>query len=158
MGCVNMHMKIQDIEFVNYFAYGHNTLEQTMQVRAPSAEPVGVGILHNFQLTFHKYANIENQDNAETWGMVWRISKEDLHMLDEDEGLHVHYTRIPVEIHLLDGRVVRATTYIMEPTYSPHIGPDADYVRDVKQGYQQHHIPLRQLTQALDSKDLDRAR
>lgn len=143
-------MKIHDLDFVNYFAYGHNTQTTTIQQRAPSAEAVGVGVLHNFQLTFHKFANIENQDGAQTWGMVWRISKDDLHDLDQDEGLHLHYTRIPVQIHLKDGRVVRATTYIMEPTFSPTIGPDADYVKDVSKGYQEHHIPMSQLAQALD--------
>jgi cation transport regulator ChaC len=142
-------MKIQDLDTVYYFAYGHNTYTDTMTDRAPSAEFVGVGVLHNFQLSFHKYANIQNHDGSQVQGVVWRITRRDLNILDHDEGLHEHYARIPVEVHMQDHRVIEAMAYIMEPSYMPGVQPDAGYVRDVGRGYQQHGISLRQLQDGL---------
>lgn len=145
-------MRLDQLNTVNYFAYGHNTQAETIRERCPSARLVGTGVLHNFRLTFHKYANIENHDGEQVQGVVWNISESDLHHLDDDEGFHVHYTRIPVEV-LVEGVPTRCTAYIMESAYHPAELPSPSYIQHVRKGYEEHGLPLSQLEQAVERLD-----
>lgn len=156
MGCQQLNkytMKTSDINTVYYFAYGHNTQSEAMKHRCPGAELIGTAILKNFQLSFKHFSNIENHDGASITGVLWKISDDDLQALDDDEGLHSHYNRIPVEVHTKK-KAYRATTYIMDPLYDPHSVPEKSYIRNVASGYAEHGIPLAQISDALhDAKD-----
>jgi gamma-glutamylcyclotransferase (GGCT)/AIG2-like uncharacterized protein YtfP len=141
-------MRAKELETIIYFAYGHNTSTGTMMHRCPSAELIGVGVLHNFKLVLSHYANIENDDSAKVYGVLWRITPKDLKVLDSDEGLHDHYNRIPVEVHS-KGRMFKSTAYIMDPAYHPNTDANDNYIKAIAKGYSEHGIPRDQLTQAI---------
>ena len=141
-------MKTSDINTVYYFAYGHNTQSEAMKRRCPGAELIGKAVLKNFQLGFKHFSNIENIDGKSVIGVLWKISDRDLQALDDDEGLHRHYNRIPVEVHTKK-KAYRAATYIMDPLYNPTAVPDKSYIRNLAIGYTEHDIPLSQITNAL---------
>ena len=142
-------MRQEDLQRVLYFAYGHNTQTETIQARCPSAKLMDTGVLHNFQLTFHQYSNIENQDGTHVEGVVWSISRSDLERLDGQEALHEHYNRIPVEV-MIKGVPYKCTAYIMDPGFHPDATPSRAYLQDVRKGYQEHGLPLSQIEEALD--------
>jgi gamma-glutamylcyclotransferase (GGCT)/AIG2-like uncharacterized protein YtfP len=139
---------------VYYFAYGHNTLSEDFKERCPSAKFIGPALLHNFQLLIKHYADIVSNDHSSVAGILWSISHNDLIHLDKDEDYHVHYNRIPVEVHA-KGKPFSATTYIMDPDYKTMAPPSKDYVRDMITGYREHDLPLEQIKAALDNHVLN---
>ena len=142
-------MRISELSHVVYFAYGHNADNSEMARRCPSAELLGKGLLKNFKLVLKHYADIENKEDTECYGVVWKISQHDLKDLDGDEGFHIHYNRIPVEIEL-DGEKIRAMTYIMDPGYKASGLQKQKYVNMISKGYKENNIPLGQLEQAIE--------
>jgi gamma-glutamylcyclotransferase (GGCT)/AIG2-like uncharacterized protein YtfP len=142
-------MKIADIDHLYYFAYGHNTNTREMKHRAPTARFIAPAYIKNFRFLLKNYADIMPSDAAITHGVLYRINIKDLKQLDHDEGLHVHYNRIPVPAHVGD-QTYQAMAYIMDPEYHVPHQPTKKYLDLVARGYQQHDLPLKQIQQALD--------
>lgn len=149
-------MRISEVDNILYFAYGHNTDNSEMARRCPSAKLIGKALLKNFKLVLKHFADIQNEEGAECYGLVWKIDHHDLKNLDKDEGYHRHYNRIPVEVEIKDGKA-KVTTYIMDPGYKAHGLPTQKYVRMLSKGYKENDISLSQLETAikdcLDKKD-----
>lgn len=147
-------MNLKELNTILYFAYGHNTNSSIMMRRAPGAELIpGHAYLNNFRLSFRRFANIENHDGARVYGMVWRIDKKALAVLDDDEGFHKNYNRIPVEVYQND-KVYKCTTYIMDPDNAYRGLPSRRYLKSLIDGYTEHHLPINQITMALhEAKD-----
>jgi cation transport regulator ChaC len=146
-------MKAHDLDQVYYFAYGHNTYTPTMQKRCPGAQLMGVAVLHNFRFSFEKFANIESHDHAQTVGLLYKMPRGDLAHLDKDEAFHDHYTRILVQVYH-EHTEYTAYVYIMEADFDPGDAPTAEYLRQVRKGYQLHGLPQDQIDQALARKHL----
>lgn len=145
-------MRAKEIENIHVFAYGHNTNTETIKHRCPNAKLVGTGVLENFEMTFNKFSNIQNHDGHKVYGIVWSVSHRDLLTLDNDEDLHQHYNRIPVEVHTKHGTIA-ASAYVMDPDYNPQVPPPKDYVNHIVQGYKEHGLPVEQIKQALQTKN-----
>lgn len=141
-------MKIADINHFYYFAYGHNTNTKEMLNRAPSAKLIGTAYIKNFKFLLKNYADIIPNDSSICHGVLYKIGLENLKELDHDEGLHVHYNRIPVPAHVGD-QTYRAMAYIMDPEYHDPNSPSQEYLKIVLQGYQEHGLPMKQIKQAL---------
>lgn len=141
-------MRFKEIDHILYFAYGHNTNTEEMKRRCPDARLIGTAVLKNFKLELRHFANIVHDEAAKTYGMLWSISIKELKTLDSDEGLHDHYNRIPVQVHLGD-QILSATAYIMDPEYTAEGPPDKKYVELIAKGYEENDLPLDQLEQAL---------
>jgi len=141
-------MRFKEIDHLLYFAYGHNTNTKEMKRRCPDARYIGVAVLKNFKLVMKHFADIESSDGDQTQGVLWSISSKDLKTLDHDEGLHDHYNRIPIKVNMGD-QELRAAAYIMDPSYRADAAPKDRYVDLVRQGYEEHDIPLDQLEQGL---------
>ena len=142
-------MRLDSIERVLYFAYGHNTQSETMYTRCPSAVLIGVGVLHNFRFVLKTFSDIEYDEKSVVYGVVWDISKNYLDTLDSDEDLHKHYDRIKVDIHCNDS-VVKAQTFFMDPDY-PAAKPTTDkYIKFLISGYKEHGLPLKQIKDAIE--------
>jgi gamma-glutamylcyclotransferase (GGCT)/AIG2-like uncharacterized protein YtfP len=134
-------MKTNDIETINYFAYAHNTNTHVVKKRCPSAKLIGTGILKNFKLVFRHYADIENEDNTECYGVIWNINIKDLRTLDYDEGIHKSYNRIPISVDTENGPV-KAMAYIMDPANSVKKPTPEWYIKSVEDGYKEHGLPV----------------
>jgi len=141
------HVRADEVETINYFAYGHNTNTHIMKERCPSAKLLGKGVLKNFKLVFRHYADLENEDDTQCYGILWRVNTKDLKELDHDEGLHKAYNRVPVQIDTEHGPV-RAMTYIMDPTHKNKPDTPEWYVESCEEGYTEHGLPLEQIENA----------
>ena len=143
-------MKIKELKNVIYFAYGHNSNSHVMRHRCPTAEYMGLGILKNFELRIHHYADIEYHLGSEVVGVLWRIDHDDLSILDYDEGLHKDYDRIRVEVVNESGKIVPCYAYIMDPEHEVFKHKEKSYILSVARGYLEHGIPIEQLKSALN--------
>ncbi|CAG0915707.1 unnamed protein product [Notodromas monacha] len=90
-----------------YFAYGSNLLTARLRIGCPSAVKVDIAQLKDFRLDFNYFsrrwqgaaATIVGDRNSRVWGIVWKISQDDLAHLDEQEGVKkAIYRRFRVEV------------------------------------------------------------
>ncbi|XP_075984084.1 gamma-glutamylcyclotransferase-like [Anticarsia gemmatalis] len=80
-----------------YFAYSANLLTFRVKMFNPTAEFVSIARLDNYRLDFIKYskfwggptATIVPTANAHTWGVIWRLHKDDKISLDDQKGVDI---------------------------------------------------------------------
>lgn len=132
---------------IKYFAYGMNTNLASMAGRCPTARSLGSAILPAYEFRFANHADILENDEMDTYGVLWDITKADLRSLDMLEGYPYYYDRKVVEVRH-NGRIVRAITYFMNPG-NPDAMPAQGYYNMVKEGYLEHNVPTAQLDEAV---------
>lgn len=101
------------------FAYGSNLDSGQMLERCPDASSVEVGFLEGFTLSFTRHskkwnggvADVIESPGKRVWGLVWRLSSEDLKSLDRHEGHPKSYCRREMEILLRSEKKVSAWVY-----------------------------------------------
>ncbi|XP_041932930.1 gamma-glutamylcyclotransferase a isoform X2 [Alosa sapidissima] len=83
-----------------YFAFGSNLLKERLQLKNPSATFYSTGRLKDYVLRFGLWgervqcrwnggvATIEENPGAEVWGVVWKLSKDNLASLDKQEEVY----------------------------------------------------------------------
>jgi gamma-glutamylcyclotransferase len=92
----------------HYFAYGSNMDPRIMHRAVPKASTVGPGRLDGFRLEFNVYsdrweggaANLEPDEDAHLWGVVWAIEEDDLAKLDTYIGHPTFYRREDVAVRV----------------------------------------------------------
>lgn len=155
-----------------YFAYGSNLLTRRLRERTPSARPVGVGLLRQHALRWHKAATdgsgkcdvmpCSDGDAADTQvhGMVWEIDLDDKPALDAAETLGVGYGEREVSIEMPGARMVRARAYVALKT-DPAALPYDWYHALVLAGAREQSLPpaYLEMLEAVSTKaDSDAAR
>jgi hypothetical protein len=101
-----------------YFAYGSNMDPLHMSKRVPGAEVIGPGRLEGFRLAFNVYsteweggaANLELDEDAHVWGVLWEVPDEQLAGLDAYQGHPTFFRREDVSAVGAAGPVI-AWTY-----------------------------------------------
>ena len=102
-----------------YFAYGSNMDEPQMQDRCPDSRFVGIALLDGYRLGYTRFSKKRNGGVADivsapgnsVWGLVYKLTPQDLELLDSFEDKGKAYDRMAVKVRFLDGRVVEAETY-----------------------------------------------
>ncbi len=131
---------------VLYFAYGSNMCSAQMRKRIPDAEKIGVGRLADYALVWDKQskidgsakANIIERAGSEVWGVVYRLSSDDLRKkMDQHEGGYEHQH---VTVLLQDGAALETVTYISHQR-TQDILPTREYWQRVVDGAEEHHLP-----------------
>ncbi|MGV1793567.1 gamma-glutamylcyclotransferase family protein [Rhizobium sp. A37_96] len=137
-----------------YFAYGSNMDPQQMSERCPSAEVVGIGYLPDHCLCFPRLSknrgcgvsSVEPSPGRATWGVVYRLTKEDLASLDKSEGYKSErhedqnsYNRVPVTI-VIDDTPTKACTYVAVGQANAPL-PSLEYLKHLREGARHHHLP-----------------
>jgi gamma-glutamylcyclotransferase len=138
------------------FAYGSNMLARRLQERAPSARPIGTGLLRGHALRWHKVGRdlsgkcdiLSTGDPGDVvHGVLYELSLGDKPALDAAEGLGAGYEEKEVDIQTPTG-VVRAHVY-----YATHIDPAVVpytwYKALVVAGAQQHALPAEYISKLL---------
>lgn len=100
-----------------YFAYGSNLNPYQMAKRCPGATFLGVGTLEGFALQERLYADVQEDDQEETWGALWALSRKNENALDAHEGVSrgvYGKWEVPVWIPAQE-TTLDALVYIMEP-------------------------------------------
>ena len=129
-----------------YIAYGSNLHQQQMKYRCPDAEVIGTAMLQDYELEFRGVATIVPKKGASVPILLWKISPQDEENLDRYEGFPFLYRKEEFEIDL-NGQKITGMAYVMNggQICSPSIG----YQRIIEEGYQDNHLNLDFLNQAL---------
>ncbi|XP_071769197.1 gamma-glutamylcyclotransferase-like [Centroberyx gerrardi] len=137
-----------------YFAYGSNLLTERLHLRNPSATFVTTGSLKNHTIQFGHWtknfngsnswhggvATIEKSEGEYVWGVIWRLSMENLISLDKQEGVSIGmYRPLEVTVDTVEGEVL-CRTYQMN-NFTPYLTSDP-YKLVVCLGAKQHNLPL----------------
>ncbi|MBU2583248.1 MAG: gamma-glutamylcyclotransferase [Alphaproteobacteria bacterium] len=140
------------MEFVFYFAYGSNMLAERLQRRCRSAVVHGVAVADDYALAFSKIgqddsgkATLVAAAGVRTHGVVFRISIDDLALLDRFEGRGRGYERwddFSVRCASDGGKLCKAATYIASTPYlDDKLRPFDWYLDLVIHGARQHGLP-----------------
>ena len=142
-----------------YIAYGSNLNVRQMRHRCPSAMPVGVGVLDDWQLEFRgsgsgAYLTIVPFEGGRVPVGIWRISEADEKALDRYEGFPHFYQKYKIRVKMEDLwsprlRSVTALVYIMREDAAPGV-PDPFYVRICREGCSDFGLDEAELYAALN--------
>ena len=126
-----------------YFAYGSNLNPKRILHRCPTAATFRAAKLRNYRLVERLYADIDYEENAVVYGVLYCISERELDVLDTYEGCPRIYRRIWIEAEC-NGESFVAATYEMTPeTKILRAGQPfpEDYRKICSTGATFHHIP-----------------
>jgi len=132
---------------IKYFAYGMNTNLASMAARCPTARSLGSATLPNHEFRFAIHADILDNLEMDTHGVLWDITEQDLQSLDRLEGYPHYYDRKLVRVHH-NGQLIEAIAYYMQPGEQDQL-PNNSYYNIVKEGYLEHNVPVFQLDDAV---------
>jgi hypothetical protein len=137
-----------------YAAYGSNLNLRQMFKRCPKANPIDIGVLKDYRLTFRGsgrgVANIENYSGGRVPVLLWDITEDCEKALDIYEGYPRLYNKCEVEIRRLNGETVKAFVYVMDEKYKDMPAQPTKYYLDVIwQGYIDNNFPIETLRNAL---------
>jgi len=137
---------------MHYFAYGSNMDPRAMHEAVSDAVLVGPGRLDGYRLVFNVYsdrwdggaANLEPDEKAHVWGVVWDVPAADIPKLDTYVGHPTFYRQDRVGVSVGDD-LVQCLTY--------HVAHQQGYVRPTDRYVQHAHAAMRQ--QGLPPEALD---
>jgi hypothetical protein len=118
-----------------YFAYGSNMDTAQMTQRCPTALPIGPVLLHDHRLVFNRsgtyrpggVANLEPASGHRVYGMLWKLSADDLRGLDDTEDPRA-YHRSKLTVYSLTGQPHTGVhVYLATPDRDDDI-PDTQYL------------------------------
>jgi cation transport regulator ChaC len=136
------------MSWVHYFAYGSNMLRERLRARVPSAVALAVARLDGRRLDFGKLGRdgsgkcdvpIAAYSDANTWGVVYALSRAELARLDRVEGVADHYVRDAVDV-CVAGSWHRVQTYLARRR-AERLEPFDWYHQVVLAGARQHGLP-----------------
>jgi gamma-glutamylcyclotransferase len=141
-----------------YFAYGANMDVQHMQGRVPGARALGPGRLDGFRLAFSVYsteweggaANLELDQDAHVWGVLWEVPDDQLQGLDAYQGHPTFFRREDVSVQGPGGPVI-AWTYRVAHQERAYVRPTDAYLNRLRSAVRVHGLPPEAL------EDIDRA-
>lgn len=102
-----------------HFAYGSNLSTSQMRRRCPKSKILEIGCLEGYRLAFTHYssgwnggvADIVVDPDFEVWGLIYELSEEDLHRLDDYEGYPDVYTRFQTHVKTQSGSISNVWVY-----------------------------------------------
>ncbi|XP_014366942.2 gamma-glutamylcyclotransferase [Papilio machaon] len=80
-----------------FFAYGSHMLTVRNELDNIRAEFVSIARLDNYRLDFIRYskfwggpqATVVPTANAQVWGVIWKVNKDDIEIIDENKQVHL---------------------------------------------------------------------
>lgn len=155
---------------LNYFAYGSNMSIARIGQRVPSASSLGLAILEQHQLRFHKIgtdgsakcdAFLTGDSAHRVFGVLYTIDPDHKSLLDKVEGVGQGYEQKEISVTDSGGKLTSAFTY-----YATHIDdtltPYSWYLNHVLVGAREASLPedyIAELTgiATVDDRNLQRS-
>ncbi len=130
-----------------YFAYGSNMDPAHMAKRVPAARPLGPARLDGFRLEFNVYstewgggaANLELDEQAHVWGVLWEIPNGSMGDLDAFQGHPTFFRREDVVVEGPQGPAIAWTYRVAHLT--GYIRPTDAYLQRIRAGVRIHGLP-----------------
>lgn len=126
-----------------YLAYGSNLNIRQMRYRCPTAKPIGITAIPDYELLYKgsgtgSYLTIEPKKDGLVPIAVWEVTEADEKRLDAYEGCPTFYykkeLRLPVKLRNGKTKKVDAFIYIMHEERRHGI-PSLTYIRTCEEGY-----------------------
>ena len=132
---------------MKYFAYGMNTNKNQMSTRCPRAVSLGAATLIGHEFRFARHADIVENPEFNTKGVLWEITPECELSLDALEGFPTYYLKKMIRV-LHNGKAVDAMVYYMTADY-PDEYPSDGYLEMLLEGYSEHNVDNTQIYSSL---------
>ena len=130
-----------------YFAYGSNMNRTQVRQRAGEPAEEKLARLENFELNFDNVArggtgtgNIAAVEGRVVYGVLYRLTEEQLKKLDRFEGVPEHYRRSEVNVLDAEGRKIAAQVYLARKVRRG-LKPDRGYMQRIIEGAVEHDLP-----------------
>lgn len=140
---------MQPEDYLWYFAYGSNMDSKQMAGRVGRCDiEWRTGYVQDYKLVFNKpgrdnsgKANIEPCPGEVVWGVLYKLTREELEKLDKHEGVGSgDYYRKCLKVTLESGEIVVAECYFACKTRSG-LKPNRDYLERIISGGEEHGLP-----------------
>jgi len=126
---------------IHMFAYGSNLSRAQMKRRCPNAVFAGKATLHGYRLVFAGHsttwngavATLAKDPQSRVEGVLYRMTREEVELLDAHEGAPKVYQRAGVRVWDDRGRRRRAHVYWKKPT--PIVRLERRYVGVIAAAY-----------------------
>jgi gamma-glutamylcyclotransferase (GGCT)/AIG2-like uncharacterized protein YtfP len=130
-----------------YFSYGSNMDARTMRKAVPDAEVLGAGRLDGYRLEFNVYsdrweggaANLEPDEDAHVWGVVWEVSQEGIEVLDTYIGHPTFYRRERVSVNV--GRSAEECQTYRVAHQKGYVRPTSQYLAKLRAAVRLQGLP-----------------
>jgi gamma-glutamylcyclotransferase (GGCT)/AIG2-like uncharacterized protein YtfP len=132
---------------MKYFAYGMNTNLAQMSQRCPRAQSLGAATLIGHEFRFARHADIIENPEYNTQGVLWDITPECELSLDALEGYPTYYLKKMVRV-LHDNKAVECMVYYMAGEQIDEF-PSDGYLEMLFEGYKEHGVDTRQIYESL---------
>ncbi|KAI6227892.1 Gamma-glutamylcyclotransferase [Aphelenchoides besseyi] len=134
-------------DFFFYFAFGSNLLTERIRVQIKGAQLEECGVLKNYTLKFFDYgsrwkgavASIEEQEDQEVHGCVWRVPNSFAAELDLQESGY-HRLIVPVKLYSSNETITCRTYQYSNPTRELK-APSPHYKHVIVEGAKEHELP-----------------
>lgn len=126
-----------------YLAYGSNLNIRQMRYRCPTAKPIGITAIPNYELLYKgsktgSYLTIEKKKGSLVPIAVWEVTAADEKRLDAYEGYPNFYYKkeMKLPVRLANGKTKKLTAFIYIMHEERELGcPSLAYIRTCKEGY-----------------------
>lgn len=147
-----------------YFAYGSNMAVERIQARVAGAQALGWAVLTGHRLVFHKINRADGSGKCDVqpstepgdavYGALYRVSEDDLLVLDGFEGRGYAYERSDHLVTDAHGQMHTACIYVALDI-DPSVKPFSWYKEHVLRGAVANALPADYLAmiQAVDSHE-----
>ena len=133
-----------------YFSYGMNTNKGQMAMRCPDARSLGRAVLYGYEFRFARHADIIENPEYNTEGVLWDITADCEKSLDALEGFPSYYLKKQVNV-FYNGTPVECMVYYMtDPDNTPDELPSDGYLEMLFEGYTEHDINTEQIIDSID--------
>ena len=130
------------------FSYGMNTNKAQMAQRCPKAISLGKAVLYGHEFRFARHADIIENPDYNTHGVLWEITPECELSLDALEGFPTYYLKKMVNV-FHNGSPVECMVYYMNNEYPDEL-PSDGYLEMLYEGYSEHNVNTNQIIESLD--------
>ena len=126
-----------------YLAYGSNLNVRQMRYRCPTAKPIGITAIPDYELLYKgsktgSYLTIEKKKGSLVPIVVWEVTAADEKRLDAYEGYPNFYYKkeMKLPVRLANGKTKKLTAFIYIMQEERELGcPSLAYIRTCKEGY-----------------------
>lgn len=126
-----------------YLAYGSNLNIRQMRNRCPTAKPIGITAIPDYELLYKgsktgSYLTIEKKKGSLVPIVVWEVTAADEKRLDAYEGYPNFYYKkeMKLPVRLANGKTKKLTAFIYIMHEERELGcPSLAYIRTCKEGY-----------------------
>jgi len=125
-----------------------NTNNAQMAQRCPKAVSLGAAVLYGHEFRFSRHADIIENPEFVTQGVLWEITDKCELSLDALEGFPDYYLKKMVNV-FYNGKPVECMVYYMNNDYPDEL-PSPGYLEMLCEGYAEHDISTKQIDDSLE--------